>query len=381
MPRILHTSDMHIGKVFEQFGEFGSRLRGQIRETCRRVFELAGTERVDAVLLAGDIFDSGTIAQIDFRFFMEAVSSVRPIPVLFLPGTWTHDSLHQKHIYRSRYFLQDKPENLAVFTKEELETFRAASGQVAIHGRAVLPDSGNPLEGLRLDPRAPYNMGILHTGAALPHIPEDKTGCALKREYVDGSGLSYLAMGDFHVFRRFFEDAQTIVQYSGSPETLQFKDGEGSGFVALVTLSGGSPHVEKRRVGRYKWQELDVQWEALGSIEALKKYLTGLADLQTVLRVVLRGITSGTLVLDWERFREDLRPKFGYLDFNTAQLKEELSLKELNRSYRENTVERAFVMLIEEAIQNASNGVEAERLRQVLRRGHALFQGYEEALS
>lgn len=108
MVRILHTADVHIGKVFDQFGTFGRQLRTQIRETFRKVLDLAASQRVDAVILAGDIFDSDKIAISDIRFFMDAVNSIRPIPVFFLPGTWTHDSVYQKAIFRSRQFLDRK---------------------------------------------------------------------------------------------------------------------------------------------------------------------------------------------------------------------------------------------------------------------------------
>jgi DNA repair exonuclease SbcCD nuclease subunit len=381
MIRVLHTSDIHIGKVFEQFGSFGERLRGQIRETFRKILELAVTEHVDAVLLAGDVFDSGRIAQGDITFFMEAVNSVKPTPVYLLPGTWTHDNFLQKPIYRSRYFSAGKPENLEIFTKEEVETFETASGHLAIHGRAVLPDSGNPLDGMRIDSQAAYKIGLLHIAVSLPQIPEEPGMCVLKREHLEGCGLIYLALGDWHVFRRYFEDAETVVQYSGSPETLQFKDGEDSGFVALVTFGSSPPQVEKRRVGYYRWKELNLLWENVGSIEALKKQLAGLANPQAILRLTLGGTISEKQLFDLERLKEEFSPQFAYLEFDTAQLKGKLTLEELERTYRENTVERAFVTLVREALQNAGNEQEARGLREVLRRGHAVFQGFEEVVT
>ena len=87
MLRLLHTSDVHLGKAFEQFGAFGQKLRAQIRGTFAKVFELAAERRVDAVLLSGDVFDSEKISPADIKFFMETVSSIQPTPVFFLPGT------------------------------------------------------------------------------------------------------------------------------------------------------------------------------------------------------------------------------------------------------------------------------------------------------
>lgn len=380
MLRILHTSDIHIGKSFEQFGNFGRQLRGQIRETCRRVFEIARDEHVDAVLLAGDVFDSDRIAEVDFRFFMEGVRSIRPIPVFFLPGTWTHDSYHQKHIYRSRHFLQDKPENLIVFTKDSVETFSACSGRLAVHGRAVLPDSGNPLDGITLTPGASHNIAILHTGIFLPQVPESPGKCVLKREHVKACGLDYIAMGDWHTFRRYFDDLQTVVQYSGSPETLRFDDGEGSGCVALVSFGEGLAEVEQRKVGHYSWKKLNVAWETLGSVQGLKHEVERFADPSCILRVSIEGTIAEKEIIDWERLREELSSRFAHLDLDVGRVRTEIPFQEIEKDYRENTVERAFVVLIREELTQTHDPERAQKLREALRRGHALFQGHEEVV-
>jgi exonuclease SbcD len=378
MVRILHTADVHIGKVFEQFGSFGRQLRTQIRETFHKVLDLAASQKVDAVLLAGDIFDSDKIAIVDVRFFMDAVNSIKPVPVLFLPGTWTHDSISQKAIFRSHQFLDGKPENLYVFTQEISETFRVASGELAIHGRAVLSDTGNPLNGISADSRTAVNVGILHTAIALPQIPEEAGSCVLRRDHIECCGLDYLALGHWHSFRRHFEDAKTIVLYSGSPETLNF--GEDSGYVALVSFGSGPPQVEKHQVGHYKWQELNLSWQDVGSIEALKKQLACLASPHTILRVAMAGCVSDKQVIDWDRVRDEISPQFAYVHLDTSQVKEELPLEQLEQGYRENTVQRAFVKLVEHALQSAQSDADRQKLHEVLRRGHALFQGYEEVV-
>ena len=377
MLRILHTSDVHIGKAFEQFGAFGQKLRAQIKGTFAKVFEVAADRRVDAVLLSGDVFDSDRISPADIKFFMDTVSSIQPTPVFFLPGTWTHDSINQKAIFRSRHFQVNKPANLQIFTQETVETHKLASGRLAIHGRAVLPDSGNPLAGLAPDARAEFNILLLHTGIALPQIPEESHGSLLKREHLEHCGFTYLAMGDRHTFTRFFEQAGTVVQYPGSPETLQFRDGEESGFVAIVSLDEQGARVERIRTGHYQWIEFDLSWEKIGSIDALKKKISGMADSAKLLRVRLTGTIAGTESVNAERLAEDLLPGFAYLEIDTDTLRYETSLQVLEQDYREKTVEHAFVSLVKAELETAVDPEVKRRLSEVLRRGHALFQGLE----
>jgi DNA repair exonuclease SbcCD nuclease subunit len=375
--RLLHTSDVHLGKAFEQFGLFGQKLRGQIKDTLARAFQLAAEQRVDAVLLSGDVFDSERISPLDIKFFMDIVSSIQPTPVFFLPGTWTHDSIHQKAIFRSRHFQINKPENLQIFTKESVETTKLASGRLAIHGRAILPDSDNPLDGLTPDARADFNILLLHTGIALPQIPGESHRSLLKREHVERCGFTYLAMGDRHTFTRCFDDGKTFVQYPGSPETLQFKDGEDSGFVAIVTLGESGVSVEKIRTGHYKWTDLDLPWEKVGSVEALKKKVETLADPTRMLRVKLAGTISNDESVDAVRLAEELAPGFAYLEIDTHALQYETPLQALEQDYREKTVEHAFVSLVRAELEATADTEAKRRLSEVLRRGHALFQGFE----
>lgn len=91
MVKLFHTADIHIGKVFEQFGSFGDQLRTQIKNTFKTVVQLALSEGAGAILISGDLFDTSSPSPNDIRFFMATIRSAKPLPVFLLPGTWTHD--------------------------------------------------------------------------------------------------------------------------------------------------------------------------------------------------------------------------------------------------------------------------------------------------
>ena len=377
MVKLFHTADIHIGKVFEQFGPFGDQLRAQIKDTFRTLVQFAQSDGAAAVLISGDLFDTSSPSPSDIRFFMGTVQSARPLPVFLLPGTWTHDGFLRNHFYRSNLFLNDRPDNLFVYSSEQAETFKLPSGSVSIHGRAVLPESGNPLDGMHADVHALFNIGMLHTGISLPQLSGDANEGALTKMQVDQSGMTYLALGHWHAFRRYFEDSKTVVQYSGSPEALQFKGGEQSGFVAVVTLNNGQAIVERRPVGRYQWLEREIDCSGIASSSLLAKEILAHADATRILRITFRGTLSTKDPINLERMNEELGPKFAYLDFDTSQLNENLPVGTLDKEYRENSVEHAFVTLVEQALQNAKDPNQADLLRESLRRGHNLFQGYE----
>jgi len=376
--KILHTADVHIGKEFAQFENFASILRDQIKSTFQKTLRLAAIEHVNAVLLAGDVFDGQGISRSDIDFFISAVREIDPIPVFFLPGTWTHDGFLKNPIYRSRQFLEGRPTNLTIFTSEQIETFRIAEGRVAIHGRAVLPDSGNPLEGLTADATALFNIGLLHVGIALPQIPDQGSTCLLRREDVLACGLDYLALGDWHSFRRYFQDARTIVQYPGSPERVDFGEEDNPGAVALVRLDQGKVHVSRIPVGKFSWKQLAISCEELASNEQLRRELEKQANEDLILRVKLSGTLRSKDNFNFESLQSDLSGHFAFLQIDGSDTRQEIALDKLEAEYRDNTVERAFVTLLKEALQETEDPAALTKLSEILRRGHALFQGTEE---
>ena len=57
MLKILHTADIHLGAKFSGLGNKGASQREQLRATFKNVIATAINERVNIVLIAGDLFD------------------------------------------------------------------------------------------------------------------------------------------------------------------------------------------------------------------------------------------------------------------------------------------------------------------------------------
>ncbi|MBP5194211.1 MAG: exonuclease subunit SbcD, partial [Clostridia bacterium] len=84
--RILHTSDWHIGKKTDSTID---RLPEQ-REVLSEIAEIAAREKVDLILVAGDVFDGYTPSAEAERVFFDAVSKMaESSAVALIPGN--HD--------------------------------------------------------------------------------------------------------------------------------------------------------------------------------------------------------------------------------------------------------------------------------------------------
>ena len=90
MIRFLHTADWQIGTQFGQFdAEEAAHLAEARFETVRRIATEAAARRVDAVLVAGDVFDQQTVSDTVIRRLFGSLAGFSG-PWIMLPGN--HDA-------------------------------------------------------------------------------------------------------------------------------------------------------------------------------------------------------------------------------------------------------------------------------------------------
>jgi DNA repair exonuclease SbcCD nuclease subunit len=88
--RLLHTADWQIGKGFAKFeGDAGALLRTQRIKTVERIAQIANEQRVDVVLVAGDVFETNAVADETLRRTLNAMQAFKG-PWVLLPGN--HDA-------------------------------------------------------------------------------------------------------------------------------------------------------------------------------------------------------------------------------------------------------------------------------------------------
>lgn len=88
MPTFLHTADWHLGKRLHDFW-----LIDEQREALERLLDVVDTERPDAVLLAGDVFDAPVPPVRALRLWewaAERIVARRGVPLVVIPGNHDH---------------------------------------------------------------------------------------------------------------------------------------------------------------------------------------------------------------------------------------------------------------------------------------------------
>ena len=389
MLRILHTADVHLGARHADMGEQAAAQRDRQFAAFRASVELAIQEKVDVVLIVGDLFDSNTQPKrsvervaAELRRLVEA-----RIRTVIIPGT--HDVYDRSSIYRA-YDLKamsgSGPEDdLVTILSPERPDVHLASNDAVVYGTVFATKRAprSPLAGLDAakDERATWKIGLVHGSLAIAG-KTDGDEVVVTREEIAASGLHYLALGHWHS-SQVGKSGGTTYAYSGAPEPVAL-DQDRAGKVLLVTLddAGGDrshARVEERQVGRTVFQQLEVD---AGKIATQAQLIEGLLkgrNPDLVLDVRIIGVRPDALDLDTDEVEAQLRGAFFRVrvrDRSTPALTE-------GALPSPDTIAGAFLRDVEARIaelEAAGDVPAAEELRDVLRLGRLLLAGQEVSL-
>lgn len=388
MLRLLHTADVHLGARHTDLGDGAAALRERRFAAFRAAVDLAVAEKVDLVLVAGDLFDSNVQPR---RSVERVAGELRRlgearIRTVLIPGT--HDVYDRASIYRAHdlpALAGSTPDDdwVTLLTPERPDVHLPTLDAV-VFGRVFATKRApqSPLEGLEAgaDERATWKIGMVHGALAIAGVVE-RDEVLVTTEEIAASGLDYLALGHWHSAQQG-RAGSTTYAYSGAPEPVAI-DQDKAGSVLLVTLDrqgeAKTVAVEERRVGRTRFQALELDLAALGSQPALVERLRSLADPDLVLDVRLTGLRPDEVDVATDEVEAELRSAFFRLrvrDRSVPPLTE-------GALPSADTVAGAFIRDLEGRIaelEAADDTDEAGELRDALRLGRLLLGGHEVTL-
>ena len=298
MLRLLHTADWQIGRTYPRFGADDAAFLAEARlETVERIARLAEDQRVDAVLVAGDVFDAQTVSDRTVRRLFNALGGFRG-RWLMIPGN--HDAALVAGVWTRARQLGCVPENVHTLLHPGT-TVLDEIGCVVLAAPLTQRQTHSDLTGWFDDEATPAGLvriGLAHgsVGGILPGSIDASNPIAPDRAMT--ARLDYLALGDWHGTRRI--DSRTW--YSGTPEPDRFK-GNDAGNVLLVDIAeqGAEPAVEVISVAAYSWQEWERQIGVGTDLDNLDRHLCLLAP-----RDVVALRLSGQVDLEQQRRVRDL---------------------------------------------------------------------------
>lgn len=325
--RFIHSSDLHLGR---RFGNYPEDLRGRLAEARHAALDsLASAARdhgAGHVLIAGDLFDTETPSDRVWRQALASMAEAKNVNWWIIPGN--HDSLAAEALWDP--VRAQRPDNVH---------FRDAAEPVEIAPGAMLLPSPVPSRFPGRDatewmpgcatPDGSLRIGLAH-GGIVTFGSEDDGAETIPPDRATSGGLDYLALGDWHGFKRVGD--RTF--YSGSPERDRFKH-QGRGVCLAVTIPGPgtAPEVAEIATGRFGWHDIPLQLtpgeNASDSLAgALPEDGPGRRD--TLVRVRASGWIRLPQRVELARAAEAAAPEFGYFELNDAELKTECAPEDLD---------------------------------------------------
>ncbi|HXF49407.1 MAG TPA: metallophosphoesterase [Verrucomicrobiae bacterium] len=355
MPKILHTADLRLGAKYLGLGKAGDKVRAQLKRAWTAIIETALAEKVDAVIVAGGLFDSSEVSRPAVEFVLKEIARLEKVPVILVPGM--RDHLGKGSLYY-HFDLIDRPENMHPVTAEN-ETLEFKNLDLTVIAN---PASGPKSKESLLEGVKAAKTG--HTVVAASGIWEG-INFPITESHIGKTGATYAALGGLPVFKSG-NAKNTAYAFSGPPEAQDFNTTESAG-VVLVDLEKNPLEITFLPLGVLVWKEV-----AVSNTENLPDLLEKEKGENRLLRIKLAGEKNA----DWleaEDVIEGYKDQFLYLTVVDERKKTQPSKK-----YPRQTVAGQFVYLAEEQAKKAG-AEEKALLEEALSLGLSLAAGAAEA--
>ena len=364
MVKILHTSDVQLDAPFRFLGAKGRQHRQQLRDTFKRIVDLAVEAGCDLVLVAGDLFNDNRPHQGTVDFVVHQLGRLE-VPVCILPGN--HDCYDDTSVYRKARF----PSNVTI-SVEQPTINEFPDLDVAVYGNPILSKHSrlNPMRGLARTGTLRWHVAMAHGNLVRPDISDPPR--PIHPDEIKASDMDYVALGDWHSFADYSQGGVKAF-YSGAPEPTEFGQ-TGAGYVAWVELDQDGARVRPERVGTVSTKEVSVDVSGR-TVPEIVDEIRGHADPVLMLRVVLSGLSELGTVLDIEKLEQDLVSDFYYLRCSDHSHPQLAGISP--DDFPKELVIGKFARIMQARIQDATDDGERRRAEQALQLGVALLQGKE----
>ena len=317
MFRFIHAADIHLDsplKGLEQYdGAPIDAIRGATRRALENLVGLALAERVDFVLIAGDLYDGTWRDHNTGLFFVRQMSRLREagIPLYLIAGN--HDAVNK--MTRSLRLPKNPAGDDPFFSAKAAETRRLEDLGVAIHGRSFqsAAETSNLALQYPLADHGLFNIGLLHTSLEGDTQHDRYAPCTL--DDLRSKEYQYWALGHIHTRRVVAEDSHIV--YSGNIQGRHIRETGPKGCYLVSVDDRGKVTAEFHSLDVFRWAECDVDCSAaLSGDEILDRFRRRLQELLAAadgrslgVRVILRGACPfhQTLVSGEEQWTAEIR--------------------------------------------------------------------------
>ncbi|MFK4825396.1 exonuclease SbcCD subunit D [Paenochrobactrum sp. BZR 588] len=320
--RFVHAADIHLDSPLRSLALRNSELAELIGNATRqafvRIIDLCLEQQVDALLIAGDLYDGDQTSMKTARFLHEQLRRLNDAQISTFIIRGNHDALSR--ITKELVL----PESVKLFggRAEMVEIDHdGTSFPICIHGlsfaQAHAPDSLLPK--YKQPQIGAFNIGLLHTSLAGSEGHDLYAPCSIKD--LQESGFQYWALG--HIHKRSLVEGACAIVMPGMPQGRDINEA-GAKSVSLVTVNNDrSVEIVEHVTSIAQFERLDVNVSDLSEWPQLVQFIGDELHKKTaqvqaehgVFRVYLTGHTA----LAW-RIRRDADLLLAELEAKAASI-------------------------------------------------------------
>ncbi|UXM96235.1 DNA repair exonuclease [Bartonella sp. HY329] len=256
--RFIHTADIHLDSPLRSLSlrdeELGNLIGNASRTVLSNIINLAIEERVNAVIIAGDLYDGSQTSMKTARFLSMELKRLDDANIACFIIRGNHDAAstitHELTL----------PQNVTVFkTRAGVETIKTDTLNIALHGisfkEKTAPDSLLPLYKAPLADH--INIGLMHTSLDGQSGHDPYAPCSVKD--LQNCDFNYWALGHIHK-RQVIEDktTKTTIVMPGIPQGRDINE-NGYKSVTLVTVADdGSISLDEKPISLAQFDPIAV---------------------------------------------------------------------------------------------------------------------------
>ncbi len=295
--RFVHAADLHLDSPFRGLrsiapDEVSSALRSATFDVYHNIVDLCIEERVEALLVAGDVYDG---ADRSLRAQLKFVDGLRRLDAAGIRSFICHGNHDPLDGWEARL---DLPPSTVRFGSEVTgepmfpnDPDRATVYGISYPHREVRENLSPKFRDL---PHVGFNIGLLHANVGGNTDHDSYAPCSVAD--LEDTAIDYWALGHVHT-RAILRDENPSIVYPGNPQGRHPNELGMRGVYLVEVDDSGVVELEFRPVDAIRWERRELDVGGLESeqrvldavVNAASSALDGACGRPVVLRLVLRG--------------------------------------------------------------------------------------------
>lgn len=258
--RFIHCGDLHLGAPFQYAMGMSRHVDRAVAEATYEAFnniiEIAVRERVNAVVISGDVYNSedhNLEAQVRFVRAMYHLWEAH-IPVYMVQGN--HDPAES---WRAGLSM---PDNVHVFSDTQVQRFPLMVNNIEVGGvYGISCGHGNEQSNFAAQYKAferdEFSLAVMHgtVGSSVGSEHHDVTGPCNLTDIMQGA-MDYWALGHIHKSQVISEDPMVV--YAGNPQGLHRKESGAKGCYMVNVSHNGHCELEFIETSALRFEDIKI---------------------------------------------------------------------------------------------------------------------------